>query len=608
MARIPREIVDAVRERTDIAEVIGRHVALVRKGRSLVGLCPFHQEKTPSFHVLSDKGIFHCFGCQTSGDVFKFLSLVEGLSFIEAVRELAAPLGITIEERELSPTERRALKERATLFDVLEAAASFYEAELWTRPEGAAARDYLAQRGLGEETARAARLGWAAGGWTRLIDALHREGYDAGLVAEAGLSRPRQKGEGFYDTLRERLVVPIRDERSRVIAFGGRLLQEGDGPKYLNTPETRLYQKGHVLYGYEIARTPAQQKGQLVVVEGYFDVLSLRQAGFLEAVATCGTALTADHLERIRRITRDVVLVMDSDQAGLRAAERALPLFLAAGVQPWRVDLGESKDPDELVRAGGTEAVERVLGAREPLFEWVLQRKLDAFGTSTLSRDRVLEEVLPLLIQASDPTLAVRAARRLGLPEPVVAARVKDAARRAPGSSPPPTARAGGEPPDRDTQHLLWLLVHRYAEVADVLSRIDPALFGVAAPVLAVFARLLSGETVAAILEDTADPALRKALGDAAARDLSYAPEDASAAAIEIVARRARPLRAARLSALTQEMERCASLGAIDRLRAVAAEKMDLIGWERALDRAVREREITTALSLLAALAVLGTT
>jgi DNA primase len=592
--------VDAVRERTDIAEVIGRHVALVRKGRSLVGLCPFHQEKTPSFHVLSDKGIFHCFGCQTSGDVFKFLSLVEGLSFLEAVRELAAPLGIDIEERDLSPTERRALKERATLFDVLEAASAFYEAELWTRIEGGPARDYLLRRGLTEESARSARLGWAPAGWTRLIDALHREGYDPALVAEAGLSRPRQKAEGFYDTLRERLVVPIRDEKSRVIAFGGRLLGDGDGPKYLNTPETRLYQKGHVLYGYEIARTPAQQRGHLVVVEGYFDVLSLRQAGFPEAVATCGTALTAEHLERIRRITRDVVLVMDSDEAGLRAAERALPLFLASGVQPWRVDLGAAKDPDELVRAGGAEAVRRVLDAKEPLFEWVLQRKLDAFGTSTLSRDRVLEEVLPFLVQASDPTLAARVSRRLGLPEAIVAARVKDAARRATQTSPPRSAPAAAEPPDRDTQHLLWLLVHRYAEVADVLSQIDPATFAVGAPVLAVFARLLSGEAVAAILED--DPALRKALGDAAARDLNYAPEDAAAAAIEIVARRSRPLRAARLSALTQEMERCASHGDFDRLRAVAAEKMELLARDRVLDRAVRDRDITTALSVLALL------
>jgi DNA primase len=605
VARIPREIVDEVRSRTDIAEVIGRHVALQRRGRNLVGLCPFHQEKTPSFHVISEKGIFHCFGCQTGGDVFKFLMLVEGLSFLEAVKELAAPLNVTIEERELTATERRALRERATLFDVLEAAAAFYEGELWTRPEGEQARTYLTDRGLTEETSRAARLGWAPAGWSRLLDALHREGYDPALVAEAGLSRPRQHGEGFYDTLRERVVVPIRDERGRVIAFGARLL-EGEGPKYLNTPETRLYQKGRVLYGLEIARAAAPQRGQLIVVEGYFDVLSLRQAGFPEAVATCGTALTADHLERLRRLSRDVVVVMDADEAGLRAAERTLPLFVASGVQPWRLELTDAKDPDELVRKVGPEAFARALAGRQPLFEWVLQRKLDAFGTSTLSRDRVLEDVLPMLAQAHDATLVARAARRLGMPEPVVAARVRHSIHAAPAPAARPTAGTeipptpSGWEPDRETVHLLWLLVHRYAEVADVLARVGPGVLGVDPVVLPAIARLVSGEPVAAILEESTDTGLRRALGGVVARDRLYEPDEAIRAVLEILVHFARPIRAARLSSLNQEIERCAANAAIDRLKVAAAEKMELLRSNRALDRAVRDGDVRAALDLLA--------
>lgn len=242
MGRIPRDIVDAVRDRTDLVEVIGRHVTLKRSGNSLVGLCPFHQEKSPSFHVVPSKGIFHCFGCQTSGDVFRFLMMIEGLSFVESVKELAGPAGVTVPERELTEDEMRAIKVRATLFDVLEEACSFFESTLWTHPDGQPGRDYLRKRGLSPDIARAARLGFAPEGWSRLLDHLHRQKYPAERVVEAGLARPRRESDGLYDVFRARLMFPIRDERARVVGFGGRIL-EGDGPKYLNTPETKLYDK-----------------------------------------------------------------------------------------------------------------------------------------------------------------------------------------------------------------------------------------------------------------------------------------------------------------------------------------------------------------------------
>ncbi|MEQ1564819.1 MAG: DNA primase [Myxococcota bacterium] len=602
MARIPRELVDAVRERTDIAEVIGRHVALVRRGRNLVGLCPFHQEKSPSFNVIPEKGIYHCFGCQAGGDVFRFLMTLEGLSFVEAIKELATAAGITVEERELTPAERKALAQRATLFDVLEAAAGFYEAQLWTGSAGAPAREYLERRGTTTETARMARLGWAPGGWTRLIDAMHREHYDPEQLADAGLAKARDQGGGYYDTLRERVIVPIRDEKGRVIAFGGRILS-GDGPKYINTPETRLYQKSHVLYGLDHARQHVQRKGRIVVVEGYFDVLSSWQGGFDETVATCGTALTAEHLEKIRRLTRDVVLVMDADDAGLRAAERSLPLFVAAGIQPWRVNLPGAKDPDELLRVEGPGAFAAALEAREPLFEWVVQRKLDAYGNSSMSRERVLDEVAPMLTRLRDPLLVNQVARRLGLNEEIVKQRVRELPKeggKAAEADPTPAAPAAWQP-HRDVVHLLWLVVHRYDEVADLVARADPRLLDPHPQVRPILARLVSGEPVAAVAQEVADPAVQRTLLAIVARDKLYAQEEAAHALVQVLIRLWRPGHTARLAALAEEIR--AATADHDRSMVAFREKMELQDRERRLDAAVRAGKLSDALTLLAPVA-----
>jgi DNA primase len=597
MARIPRELVDAVRERTDIAEVIGRHVALTRRGRNLVGLCPFHQEKTPSFNVIPDKGIYHCFGCQAGGDVFRFLMTLEGLSFVEAVKELATAAGITVEERELSQAERRALAQRATAFQVLEEAARFYEAQLWTGPGGAVARAYLEKRAMTPETARGARLGWAPGGWTRLVDHLHREGYEPEQLADAGLAKAREHG-GHYDVLRERVVVPIRNEKGQVIAFGGRIL-EGDGPKYLNTPETRLYQKSHVLYGLDHARLHVQRKGRVVVVEGYFDVLSLHQAGFGEAVATCGTALTPEHLEKIRRLTRDVVLVMDADEAGLRAAERALPLFVEARIQPWRLNITNAKDPDELIREHGPDAFEDALAHKEPLFEWVVQRKLDGYGASAMSRERVLEEVLPMLVRLRDPLLVGQVARRLGLPEEVVKQQLRHLP--AEGEAPAPKAPAESSwQPHRDVVHLLWLLVHRYDEVADLMQRADPSLLDAHPQVRPILARLLSGEPVAAVVQEVADPAVARTLLAIVAKDGLYPPEAAARGLVEVLIRLWKPRQTARLGALSEEI-RSLSGRDPDRTLAAVRETMDLQDRDRKLARAVKEARYADAMELLTA-------
>jgi len=605
VGRIPREVVDAVRDRTDLVEVVSRHVGLKRRGRSFVGLCPFHQEKTPSFNVIPEKGIFHCFGCQAGGDAFKFLMMMDGLSFVEAVKELAGAVGIEVEDRQLTDAERRALQQRATLFDVLEAAAAFYESVLWTRPEGAPGRAYLAERGLTDETIRTARLGFAPPGWTVLVDTLHRQGYPPGLVQEAGLARPSKRGSGSYDTLRERVTIPIRDERRRVIAFGGRLL-EGDGPKYLNTPESRLYHKSRVLYGLDHARAAIGRKKRCLVVEGYFDVISLVQHGFEEAVATCGTSLTSDHLERVRRLTRDVVLLMDSDVAGTKAAARSLPLFVDAGIQPWRVELPGAKDPDELVREEGPEALEAALEAREPLFEWVVSRKLAELGASSMSRDRVLEDILPMLRKLADPTLISRVARRLGLHEEVVHRQLRQApapTMKADPTSPPP---ARSWKPHVDVVHLLWLLIWRRDQVGDLLAAVSPQLLAAHEEVRPALARLLSGEPVAAVIEDTTDDGVQRTLRAVVAREKLYTEEQAPEALVSILVKLVTPLRKAAIGAWEDRVRQAERTGDVTLLVEASGQRKKMHTLRRDLDHALRQANLTRCLDLIGEIAELS--
>ena len=598
MGRIPREVVDAVRDRTDIVEVVKRHVTLTRRGGNFVGLCPFHQEKTPSFNVIPGKGIFHCFGCQTSGDVFRFVMQLEGLSFVESIKELAGPAGITIEERELTPAERQDLRKRATLYDVLEEAAKHFESFLWTRPEGQSAREYLENRQMSHDTAKAGRLGYAPDGWTHLVDLMHRKGIDQELVLEAGLARRSTKGnDRVYDSFRDRLMFPIRDDRGRVIGFGGRILS-GDGPKYINSPETRLYQKSRVLYGMYTARSGIQKSDRVLVVEGYFDVLSLHQAGFPEAVATCGTALTTDHLERIRRMTRNVIMLMDSDEAGLRATEKTLPMFMAASIQSWRLELPGAKDPDEFIREAGSAGMEAAIQNRESMLEWVVRRKI-AGQVDVMSRERVAEELLPMMTNAPD-MLVSKVAARLNIREESFRRRLSQAAsRQTAEAEKPEVPKPSGWKPHRDVTHLLWLLVHRYDQTVDVLRRTDPHLLDGHAPILPSVARLVSGEPVAGVLPDIADAGVARTIAAVVARDKLYPEEGAAIAMCEILARLGKPRRAARLRALTDQAGQAGREGDLSLLRAATAEKSAMTSIERQLEHALSSGNVEQCIMLM---------
>ena len=381
----PPEFLDEIRARVPLAEVIGRRVRLQKRGREHSGLCPFHNEKSPSFTVSEDKGFYHCFGCGAHGDVIGFVMRSEGLSFPEAVERLAGEAGLAVPQS--SPEERAAEQRRAGLLDVLEAAAGWFEAQL-TGGDGAEARAYLERRGLTPATVASFRLGYAPDRRGALRKALNAQGIGDEQLVQAGLLKrpdrdgppdgPITEGEGLRDYFFNRIIFPISDRRGRIIAFGGRTL--GDSPaKYLNSPDTPLFHKGRVLYNLSRAREAARSGGELLVTEGYMDVIALSQAGFGAAVAPLGTAITEAQVAELWRLAREPVLCLDGDAAGRRAAfraiERALPV-LKAGCSLRFALLPEGEDPDSLLQSGGAPALRRLLDGAQPLAEMLWAKEL----------------------------------------------------------------------------------------------------------------------------------------------------------------------------------------------------------------------------------------
>jgi DNA primase len=393
----PPGFLDELRARVPLGSLVGRHVRLIRRGRELAGLCPFHHEKTPSFYVVEDKGFFHCFGCGAHGDAIGYVMRADNLDFIEAIERLAAEAGLAVPQQ--TPQERERAQRQKTLLEALAAAADFYEARLWS-PAGSRARDYLTARGLDEETIRRFRLGWAPDDRQALRRALSAD-FPEALLHEAGLLRQPEGGGDPYDYFRGRVLFPIGDRAGRVIAFGGRTLGD-DQPKYLNSPDTPLFEKGRVLYAWAAARANlGRDAGEgappVIVVEGYMDVIALHRVGFGGAVAPLGTALTEMQLHELWRLSPEPVLCFDGDNAGQRAALRALHRALPL-LQPGRslrfATLPAGEDPDSLVRAAGKPAIAEILAAARPLSEVLWQSELAARPIDTPERRADLERRL----------------------------------------------------------------------------------------------------------------------------------------------------------------------------------------------------------------------
>ena len=368
----PSHFLDEIRTRVSLADIIGRRVKLTRRGREWLGLCPFHNEKTPSFTVNEEKGFYHCFGCQAHGSVFDFVMQQEGLSFPEAVEKLAAEAGVRMPVQ--SPEQAERERERATLQDVVEVAANWYQSLLKSNA-GRWARQYLEARGLSEDTVEEFRLGFAPDSRTALKEALLARKLSEQQLVDAGLLIRPDDGGAAYDRFRNRVMFPIPDSRGRVIAFGGRTL--GDAPaKYLNSPETAIFQKGRVLFNYAKARAPIHEQGNVIVAEGYMDVIALHQAGFPNAVAPLGTAVTEDQLGLLWRFAPEPILCFDGDAAGWsaagRVADRALPL-LRSGHSLRFALLPTGEDPDSLVTSKGPEAFRQLLLNATPLSDLLWQ-------------------------------------------------------------------------------------------------------------------------------------------------------------------------------------------------------------------------------------------
>ncbi len=362
----PPAFLDQLRSRLSIAETVGRRVRLVKRGREHTGLCPFHNEKSPSFTVSEDKGFFHCFGCGAHGDIIGFVMRSENLSFPETVERLAAEAGMEVPR--MAPGDREKAARYTGLAGVMDLAAKWFEGQLSSRA-GAAARDYVQRRGLTAETVARFRLGLAPNSRTALKEALLARDVTEAQMVECGLLIKPEDGGQTYDRFRDRLMFPIADRRGRIVAFGGRAL--GDAPaKYLNSPETELFHKGRMLYNHALAREAAPGAGTVVVAEGYMDVIALAQAGFAHAVAPLGTALTEEQMGELWRLAAEPILCFDGDSAGfraaLRAAERCLPL-LKPGRSFRFALLPDGKDPDDLIRDKGRGAMATVLDQAIPL-------------------------------------------------------------------------------------------------------------------------------------------------------------------------------------------------------------------------------------------------
>ena len=375
--RYSDDMIEEVRVKNDIVDVISQYVKLQRKGSSYFGLCPFHNEKTPSFSVSPAKQMYYCFGCGAGGNVFTFIMEYENFSFGEALKFLADRVGVELPQIEYSKEAQAQANLRSSLLEIQKAAASYFYYNL-RRENGKTAYHYLKNRGLSDETMKKFGLGYSDKYSDDLYQYLKKKGYSDELLLESGLFQADER-KGIYDKFWNRVIFPIMDVNNRVIGFGGRVMGEGM-PKYLNSPETKIFDKSRNLYGLNIART--SRKKQLIICEGYMDVISMHQAGFTNAVASLGTALTSGHASLIKRYTDEVLLLYDSDEAGVRAALRGIPILRSAGVKSKVVDLKPYKDPDEFIKAEGPERFEERLSKAMNSFLFIVQTRESQYDLS----------------------------------------------------------------------------------------------------------------------------------------------------------------------------------------------------------------------------------
>jgi DNA primase len=560
MALFPQGFLDDLKSQTDIASVIGEVVPLRKAGATLKGLCPFHQEKTPSFNVNKDKGFFKCFGCGAGGDALKFVELHYKLPFPEAVRLLAQRAGLPVPETQGGPEERAAAAERETLVKLHEDAEAFYRAQIETAA-GARAKRELESRGLSAETQQTFGYGYApAAGRETLHGLWASQKVPVGVQIKSGLVIQRDDGR-LVDRFRNRLMIPIRRDTGAVVAFGGRALEPGQVPKYLNSPETPIYTKGRTLYGLDVTKGAVRTHNYCVLVEGYFDLAQVWQAGVHPVVASCGTALAAAQARTLKRFTSKVVISFDPDAAGRGAAARSSELLVAEGFQVNVALLPDGSDPDTFIRKSGGQAYVAELRGSRPYLDFLLDRAAAGLDVNRPdSRKRFLDQMLAVAATIPDAAMrdqfADRLAHKARITETVIRDEIRKAAAQrrteAPAVAVPAQARV--KPAELG---LLWTLVHRPVEGLSAVAQLESGdLDGViSAPIL----RLAS--SLADVPPETLPELLRERLneGERLLLDRAAEPDAAPASPVDCVSA---------LRRLRYDRERSAVQDEIDRLQA----------------------------------------
>ena len=472
--RIRQSDIDTVRERTDIVQFISEYVPLKKSGRQFRGPCPFHKEKDPSFYVDPAKGVFHCFGCKAGGNVFDFVEKADSLAFGEAVERLADRIGYQLSYDVSSEAEQKGRVEKDRLFKLNQTAADYYQYMLRETEPGRNARRYLSQRGFGDKIVDEFCLGFSPPGWENLVGFLAKKGFSDRDIVVVGLGRERSAaradGRGIYDVFRNRVMFPILDHRGRPVAFGGRAMPDSQAenePKYMNSPETPIYRKGHTLYGYYQARGAIQDSREVVVVEGYTDLLALRQSGIAGVVATLGTALTENHFDLLARVCDKVYLAFDADRAGMDAARRALEFWNRFRLEVFVVILPTGEDPASLVEKGGADEFTRYKEKAETLLDFSVRKVIEGCDTSTaMGRQRAMAACVPVISKvSSDELRPVRneLVRKVGglldMPEETVEVYMRQAVKKALGpgvrAEPGPRAPAMWDKVEREALHVL---------------------------------------------------------------------------------------------------------------------------------------------------------
>jgi DNA primase len=455
-----KDSIERVKEAVDMVELVGGRTDLRRAGTRYVGLCPFHDERTPSFSVNVDQKLYHCFGCGEGGDAIGFVQQTEALDFPGAVEFLANRYGVELKREEEDPRAEERRRRRERLLKLLERTTTFYERYLWDAAEAGPARAYLAERGLPDQVLRDFRIGYAPKAWDRVVTAAQRDGFDERELAAAGLGQRGRQG-GFLDRFRGRIMFPLADGRGRVLGFGARALRPDQKPKYLNTSENEIYHKGRQLFGLDRARQAVAKERRVLVVEGYTDVLALHGAGLAHSVAIMGTSLTAEQLAELARAAGQegtILLALDADRAGLDAMLRAARAAEEKQVDLMVVELPEGEDPADLLAGGGAEAFTRLAEGAISVPEFQARRTLaDADLSTPHGRDRALETLRPILAAVPRPAtrdhLVRYVADKLDVPAPSVVTELANPGRpvRAaaagpatadPGPSPPPAGAA----------------------------------------------------------------------------------------------------------------------------------------------------------------------